>query len=234
MKKVVRVFMFVFLVSALILGNISIADVSAAKKSKKVIVIDPGHQKKANLDKEPIGPGSKTKKYKVAGGTSGESSTNLAIAKKLRAELEKRGYKVYMTRTSQDVNISNKERAQYANKKKADAVIHIHCDAGSKSTKGAHTIAPASTKFVSSSVKKKSQKLAKKVINSYCEKTKIKNRGVSKRDDLTGLNWSKVPAIYIECGFLTNKSEKKKLKSSKFQKKMAVGMANGIDDYFGK
>lgn len=230
-----KICMCLLMSGTLILGNTTLANVSAAdKNSEKIIVINPGHQKKANLKKEAIGPGSKKKKYKVSGGTSGESSTNLAIAKKLKAELEKRGYKVYMTRTKQNVNISNKKRALYANKKEADAVISIHCDAGSKSAKGAHTIAPKSTKFVSKSVKKESQLLAKSVINSYCKKTGIKKRGVSKRDDLTGLNWSEIPAIYIECGFLTNKSEKKKLKSNKFQKKMAVGIANGIDNYFGK
>lgn len=207
---------------------------------KKIIVIDPGHQAKANLKKEAIGPGSKTKKVKVTAGARGdyskksESSINLAVAKKLKKELESRGYKVYMTRTSQNVNISNKQRAQIGNKYKADAIIHIHCDDSSgHSANGAHTIAPKSNnKYVSKSVKQKSQKLAKTMIKSFCKKTGAKNRGVSYRNDLTNINWSKVPVIFIEMGFLSNKKEDKKLASSSYQTKCAKGIADGFDAYF--
>jgi N-acetylmuramoyl-L-alanine amidase len=207
---------------------------------KKVIVIDAGHQGKANLKKEAIGPGSKKQKYKVAGGATGvstkkkESATNLEIAKKLKTELESRGYKVIMTRTSQKVNISNMQRAKIGNTNNADAVIHLHCDSSdSHSTKGAHTIAPKTNNpYVSKSVQKKCAKLAKSVIKSYTKKTGIKSKGVNYRNDLTGLNWTKVPSIYIEMGFLSNKSEDKKLNNGEFQKKCAKGIADGIDAYF--
>lgn len=209
---------------------------------KKVIVIDPGHQAKANLKKEAIGPGAKQKKVKVTGGARGdyskksESSINLAVAKKLKKELEARGYQVYMTRTSQNVNISNKQRAQIGNKYQADAIIHIHCDdASNHSARGAHTIAPkTNNKYVSKSVRTKSQKLAKTMIKSFCKKTGAKNRGVSYRNDLTNINWSKVPVIFIEMGFLSNKKEDKKLASSSYQTKCAKGIADGFDAYFKK
>ena len=63
----------------------------------KVIVIDPGHQKKANLKLEPIGPGAKQKKYKVSGGATGvytrqtEYTLNLKVAKLLQRKLIEKG-----------------------------------------------------------------------------------------------------------------------------------------------
>lgn len=62
----------------------------------------------------------------------------------------------------------------------------------------------------------------------------MKNRGLSGRDDLTGTNWSKVPVTLIEMGFMTNKKEDKKMQKYSFQKKMAKGIADGVDSYFGR
>ena len=211
-------------------------------KNQKIVVIDAGHQAKGNNAKEPIGPGAKEKKAKVTTGTTGkwtkkkESEINLAVAKKLQTELVKRGYKVIMVRTKQNVNISNKQRADIANKAKADVFIRLHCD-GSSNPKisGAHTIAPTSkNKYVSKNVKTSSQKLAKSIMNSFCKNTKAKNRSVSYRDDMSGINWCKVPVTIIEMGFMSNKQEDKKLATSAYQTKCAIGIANGIDNYFKK
>ena len=51
-------------------------------------------------------------------------------------------------------------------------------------------------------------------------------------NDLTGINWSQVPSIYIEMGFISNVSEDKLLADSSFQNKCAKGIADGIDKYF--
>lgn len=204
----------------------------------KVIVIDPGHQGQGNSALEPIGPGASTKKAKVAGGATGvssrtpESQITLEIGLKLKSELQARGYTVIMTRTSQNVNISNKERALIGNRHNASAVIHLHCDGASASARGAHTIAPAKNNPYCSSIYTASSRLAQKVINAYSAKTGIKSRGVSYRNDLSGLNWSEVPAIYLEMGFITNPTEDKLLNDSSFQTTCAQGIADGIDAYF--
>ena len=209
-----------------------------ASPNNKVIVIDPGHQGQGNSSLEPIGPGASTKKAKVAGGATGtstgipESQTTLEIGLKLRNELQSRGYTVIMTRTSQGVNISNKERAMIGNNNNAAAVIHLHCDGAGSSARGAHTIAPASDNPYCSSIYSASSRLAQNVISSYCAKTGIKSRGVSYRNDLSGLNWSEVPAIYIEMGFITNPTEDQLLNDDAFQTKCAQGIADGIDAYF--
>ncbi len=205
--------------------------------TNKVIVIDPGHQGKGNNAKEAIGPGSSTKKAKVATGATGvssgkpESQITLEIGLKLKQELESRGYTVIMTRTSQNVNISNQQRAKIGNQ--GDAVIHLHCDSiDSSSVRGVHTIAPSKNNPYCPSIYNLSSSLARNVINQYCQATGIKNRGVDYRNDLTGINWSEVPSIYLEMGFISNSKEDQLLTDSSFQNKCAIGIANGIDAYF--
>lgn len=207
-------------------------------KKSKVVVINAGHQAKGNSAKESDGPNSSTLKAKVTSGATGvyskvkESQINLDVALKLRDELQSRGYTVYMIRTTQNVNISNMERALKANGYEPAAVISIHCDStDSSSVSGAHTIAIKKDNPYCAPLYSASSSLAKNVINEYCKATGIKNRGVSYRNDLTGLNWSTVPSIYIELGFLSNETEDKNLASDSFQNKCAKGIANGIDQY---
>ena len=202
------------------------------------IAIDAGHQGKGNSKTEPIGPGAKMRKPKVAYGTQGvktkvpESKLTLQIALKLEKELKKRGYDVYMIRRKQNVNISNKQRAIRANKSGADICIRLHADAASANVRGVSVLYPSQQNPYVAKLSKKSKKLSKNILDSYCKSTKFKKRGLSKRDDLTGTNWSKIPVALIEMGFMTNKTEDKQMQKKQTQKKMVDGIANGIDQYF--
>lgn len=208
-------------------------------KGKKVIGIDPGHQARGDSSTEPNGPGSKTYKAKVAGGTRGVSTgtyeyqLTMKVAKQLRSELLDRGYQVVMTRTKNDVNISNKERALLINESGADICLRIHADGGVSSARGATALCPSSSNPYISSLYKQSKKLSESVLSSYCTATGIRSRGLSYRDDLTGTNWSTVPTSLIELGFLTNSTEDTYLCSASGQKSMVQGLADGIDAYFG-
>lgn len=189
------------------------------KKTYK-IAIDAGHQGK-------VAYGTQGVKTKVP-----ESKLTLQIALKLEKELKKRGYDVYMIRRKQNVNISNKQRAIRANKSGADICIRLHADAASANVRGVSVLYPSQQNPYVAKLSKKSKKLSKNILDSYCKSTKFKKRGLSKRDDLTGTNWSKIPVALIEMGFMTNKTEDKQMQKKQTQKKMVDGIANGIDQYF--
>lgn len=218
------------------------AVLKAAEEDQKVIVIDAGHQTHAMSATEPNGPGSRTRKAKVTGGASGcathlpEYKLNLQVAKKLKTELVKQGYKVIMVRTKNNVTMSNVDRAKIANKNKADAFIRIHANSSNSSgVKGALTIAPTnSNRYLTKANRKASQKLSKKVLQSFCKATGAKNRGVMYTNTMTGINWCKVPVTIVEMGFMSNPQEDRRMASSSYQKKMVKGITNGLNAYFGR
>ena len=205
-----------------------------------VVVIDPGHQAKGDNSLEPNGPGSSVMKARVAGGTRGrttgvyEYELTLTIGQQLKAELEKRGYTVYMTRTSHNVNISNKQRAEYANEVGGEIAVRLHGNGSDNtSVSGALALAPSSSNPYISHLAASSQQLSRNILNAYCNATGMRNRGVSGSDTMTGINWSSVPVTILEMGFMTNASDDTNMQDSAFQQRMVQGIADGIDDYFG-
>lgn len=205
-----------------------------------VVVIDPGHQKKGDSTKEPNGPDSSVMKARVTGGTSGcstgvmEYELNLAVSLQLRDELEARGYIVYMTRETHDVNISNMERAQYATSVGADIAVRIHANGSENSSaNGALALAPSSDNPYVSSLSSASQSLGKCILDAYCAATGMKNQGVVSSDTMTGINWSTVPVTILEMGYMTNQTDDINMEDAGYQQKMVEGIANGIDEYFG-
>lgn len=213
--------------------------VKTVKTDAYLVAVDAGHQSRANTQKEPNGPGSSEKKVKVTGGTQGkftgqtEYELNLAVAKKLKTVLEKRGYKVLMIRESNDVNISNVERAQIANKKKADVFIRIHANGSDSSgANGAMTICQTSQNPYCKATYKKSRKLSDCVLNGIVKNTGCRKEGVWETDTMTGINWCQVPVTIVEMGYLSNQKEDRLLATDSYRKKMAVGIADGIDEYF--
>lgn len=112
-----------------------------------VVVLDPGHSAVVAGGYEPLGPGSSQLKEKDTSGTQGvatgveEYKLNLSIGLQLRTLLQKRGFKVVMTRTNSKVALSCIDRAKVANKAKADAYIRIHANGSDNSSiSGALTI----------------------------------------------------------------------------------------------
>lgn len=205
-----------------------------------VVVIDPGHQLRGDSAKEPNGPGSSTMKARVTGGATGvatkvaEYVMNLNVSLKLKTELENRGYTVYMTRSTHDVNISNKERAEYATSVGADIAVRIHGNGStSASIHGAECYAPSAKNPYVSHLSKASVSLSKCIIDSYCQATGFKNRGVFTSDTMTGINWSTVPVTILELGYMSNAQEDRKMQDETIQNNMVQGIANGIDRYFG-
>lgn len=204
-----------------------------------IVVLDAGHQSQGNSAKEPNGPGSQEMKAKVTGGTKGtttgvyEYQLNLDIALKLQAELEKRGYTVYMTRTTNDVDISNVERAQYATSVGGEIFIRIHANGSENSSaSGALALAPSKNNSYVSGIASESQRLSQCILDAYCAKTGMSNQGLLISDTMTGINWASMPVTIMEMGYMTNPSDDKNMEDESFQEKMVQGMADGVDAYF--
>ncbi len=204
------------------------------------IVIDPGHSANVAKGVEPLGPGSSETKAKDNGGTQGVSTKipeyqgTLTMAFLLKTELESRGYEVILTRTDNNTAISCKERAMVANNADADAYIRLHFDGTSSSTaSGAMGICITAGNPYISSMYTQCRKFSDDVVSEYCKATGLPNRGTWETDTMSGNNWSKVPTMLIELGFMTNPSEDNLMAQSYFQTKMTTGLANGIDKYFG-
>ena len=203
------------------------------------ICIDPGHQKEADLTHEPIAPGSETTKAKVSTGTRGVSTGipeyvfNLELSFMLRDRLLEEGYDVVMTRESHDVNLSNIERAKIANEANADLCIRVHADYSSDSTlKGFMVIIPSSSSKYTAPIYEESRKAAEKIHASLLQISGIKSLGIRVRDDMTGFNWSEVPVLIFEAGFMSNPEEDVLLSTSDYREKLVEALVTGIADYF--
>jgi N-acetylmuramoyl-L-alanine amidase len=196
-----------------------------------LICLDPGHATAPGIgaQTEPIGPGSTVRKIKDPGGAPGEAPVVLAIARRTRALLHARGYRVAMTRNGDGYRGGNIARAQFCNARRAALMLRIHADGSSNpSARGAHTLYPARRTGWTDDVYAPSLRAARLVQRAVLRATGARDAGLQRRTDLTGFNWADVPVILVEVGFMTNPGEARLLRSAAYQQRVARGLADGV------
>jgi N-acetylmuramoyl-L-alanine amidase len=195
-----------------------------AEENQKIILIDPGH---GGFD------GGASKNGAV------EKDINLTISLKLKEDLQGKGYKVYLTRES-DENLDKggktiKEKKREDLKKRRDMKSEIKCDVFISIHQNMFPQEKCYGAQVWHATNDKSQKLADSIQNSLKETIQDGNKRVSKpagdsylilRDNYEGAS------VLIECGFLSNQAEAGRLKTEEHQNLIVKGISLGVDKFF--
>ena len=206
-------------------GGSSFINVSTTAKNERIIIIDAGH---GGADGGA-----------VANDGTIEKDLNLEVALCLNEELIALGYKTVMTRT-EDVSTDTaddskfnkhddiKNRLLLMQKYKNAVFISIHMNKYSTSQpNGAQ---------VFYSVVEGSEQLANSIQSSIRTNLQQSNKRVIKPTDknIYLLRNATVPAVIVECGFLSNKQDLENLKSKEYQKKLALAIAKGYQEFLNR
>jgi N-acetylmuramoyl-L-alanine amidase len=175
----------------------------------RTIMIDAGHG-----GSDPGAPG-------VIPGVD-ESVLNLQIANDLADELRKLGYDTLMTRKSERF-VSLGTRTDYANDVLPYLFVSVHCNSiESADFQGVMTFHhPTSVS---------STRLAELVHAEVLKTTGAVDKGVRTAKFFV-LRETVMPSVLVECGFLTNPDECRKLIDPQYQRLIAQGIARGVDRY---
>ena len=152
-----------------------------------------------------------------------EKDVNLVVAREVARLLEQRGLRVKMTRTS-DYSVELEDRAAIANNLNADLFVSIHSDSFPKSSRRGFTVYIA--RSASSSSRQAANAIARSMSGTGLNSFGVQTAGYHVLTDTRG------PAVLVELGYLSNRSEAALLRSSSFQTRLAQAIADGISDYF--
>ena len=201
-----------------------------------VIGVNAGHQKTPNYTQYPIEPGSSKTSAANKSGTRGKFSRTeeyvitLQISLKLEKLLVENGAQVVMIRRSNNVKLTNIQRCTIMNNAGCDLALNLHCNgSGSPDVSGISTYYRAKGNWVNESAM-----FARELQNGMLAATGAKNEGTHKSYNYMSLNYSTVPALMIEMGYLSSKVEDPLLNTDEYQMKLAQGLLNGIQSAFGR
>lgn len=211
----------------------------------KTVYIAAGHQAGGNITKtSKIAPTSNEEssigaKSGAVSHVSGVPEYELAlqISKATQSELESRGYTVKMLRTTNECTLNNAERAVAANESGADIAVIIHCDDAEGAGEGPFAVVPnnKSKGFLDKTNKKLYDEIMS-LSDCVVSETRLavgKGNRSNSEQCLPQINWTEIPLAYLECGNFMVESDDKDLNDPEYHKKLATGIANGIDKYFG-
>ncbi len=178
------------------------------------IVIDAGHGGKD--------PGTVSKKNDYE-----EKKLTLSTAIMLQGYLKNLGYHTILTR-DEDVFIPLGTRAQIANNKRADLFVSLHYNHSPS-----YDIQGVEVYFYQEGGGMRtasSRKLGELVLNRVVRNTGAESRG-TKKGNFAVIRETKMPAILVECGYLSHAKERIKIKDPHYRQQIAMGIAKGIDSY---
>ncbi len=181
-----------------------------------VIVIDPGH------GGDDYGCSNEDE-------TLNEKTLTLATSNLLKKHLQKLGYRVIMTRTS-DVRVALDKRARLANELNAEAFVSVHFNhAENTSAQGVEVFYHKQATNLKRT--EESHHLAQAVLRSVLLATNARSRGV-KTANYRVIKKTEMPAILVEAGFLSHEKESSRCKDPDYMDAIAWGIAQGINNYF--
>ena len=206
-----------------------------------VICVDPGHCVTPETGKghrELVSPLSDETKPLYTTGTSGanltEEKLNLSVGLQLRDALEALGAQVVMTREVSEITISGIERCEIAHEAGADVAVRIHADGSTDpSVHGVSVLIPAGDLLGTPSIVESSTRLGELMVDAVAARTGAKNLGTIPRTDMTGFNFSEIPTVLIEMGFMTNAQEDANLEQAEYQAQIVDGMVQAILEWYG-
>ena len=230
-KNILSVFLvaLLFLTAGFLMYNLGEADNEAIETfavpvTNKVVLIDPGH---GGIDAGASANGAI------------EKDINLDIALRLQGFIEESGGIAILTR-SEDVSTADKNRSKSLTQKKsdlmerrkaiekydADVFISIHMNKFQEERyDGSQVFYPLKSE--------KSKKLGELIQNSLKENLdKTNNRKAKESGSIYVLNDNNIPSVLIECGFISNKDEAARFKTSEYRQKTAWAIYLGLIKYF--
>lgn len=221
---------------------------TALPLSGKVVVVDPGHNGQNYRHPSAINKKVNVLTQWKACDTTGtvtpggytEAAFTWDVSRRLVKILKSRGATVKLTRPDNaGVGPCITERAAIGNRAKADAAVSVHADGSAPANHGFHVIMPKRINGPVDPVVNASRRLGLAVRDAYRAgtgvpySTYIGTRALSFRSDLGGLNLSRVPKIFIECGNMKNPGDAGRFQDAAFRQKAALALADGLQSYLG-
>ena len=163
-----------------------------------------------------------------------EEQLNLTVGLQLRDALTALGAEVIMTREVSEITISGIERCEIAHEAGADIAVHIHADGNNDpSVHGVSVLVPDGDLLGTPSIVEESVRLGELIVNAVAAETGAKKRGTVPRSDMTAFNFSEIPSVLIEMGFVTNPEEDALLETAEYQAKIVTSMVNSLLQWYG-
>ena len=226
------------------------ASLTARPLAGQVIALDPGHNG-ANWSHPAIinrlvNVLTEWKACDTAGAQTdagyAEHAFTFDVATRLARLLRAEGATVVLTRhNDHGVGPCVTQRAAIGNRAHADAAISIHADGGPPTGTGFEVISPGRIAGAPDApVIGSSGRLAVDIRNAYHRITGepysdyVGRRGLDVRTDLGGLNLSRVPKVFIECGNMPNAADAVRLTSPRFRERIAVALAAGFTAFLNR